>query len=109
MDEYEYRRKYKQHSGHPLINQSNIGLRRQSKYYENSLKRKLPCSYVRITSSHVPRPYQSRDLSCHGKCGQVKRRRSEELVLEENFSNEVSMRLRDSKDSIVEKVVKVGG
>ena len=69
---------------------------------DNHLKRKLPLGY--ISNSDVPKPYQS--LETH-PLHHVKRRRSEDLVEEDNLNNEASLRLRDSKDRMVERVIQV--
>ena len=102
--QHSYQGKYEKRS-HRSVN----GRRRVTKYCD--LKRKLPLGY--ISNSDVPRPYHS---SGTGKITElhdihplyhVKRRRSEDLVEADNLNNEASLRLRDSKDSMVGRVMRV--
>ena len=102
--QHSYQGKYEKRS-HRSVN----GRRRVTKYCD--LKRKLPLGY--ISNSDVPRPYHS---SGTGKITElydihplyhVKRRRSEDLVEADNLNNEASLRLRDSKDSMVGRVMQV--
>ena len=67
--------------------------------HRRSVKRK----HVSIGHSDLPRPYQSRDLGL----ATIKRRRSEDIVTENNINNETAMRLRERRDEMIESVVKV--
>ena len=104
QDTHSYQRKYEKRS-HRSVN----GRRRVTKYCD--LKRKLPLGY--ISNSDVPRPYHSsetgRITELHDihPLYHVKRRRSEDLVEADNLNNEASLRLRDSKDSMVGRVMQV--
>ena len=69
---------------------------------EKTLKRKLG-GQTCLGYSDLPRPYQS----TQPEVATVKRRRSEDLVTEDNINNETVMRLRESRDQIVERVVQV--
>ena len=97
---HRYQRKYEKRNLKNIY--QNSGRRRSTKYMDNHLKRKLPLGY--ISNSDVPKPYQS--LETH-PLHHVKRRRSEDLVEEDNLNNEASLRLRDSKDRMVERVIQV--
>lgn len=104
QQQHSYQRKYEKRS-HRSVN----GRRRVIKYCD--LKRKLPLGY--ISNSDVPRPYHSSgtgkmtDLHDIHPLYHVKRRRSEDLVEADNLNNEASLRLRDSKDSMVGRVMQV--
>ena len=104
QQQHSYQRKYEKRS-HRSVN----GRRRVTKYCD--LKRKLPLGY--ISNSDVPRPYHSSgtgkmtDLHDLHPLYHVKRRRSEDLVVADNLNNEASLRLRDSKDSMVGRVMQV--
>ena len=67
--------------------------------HRRSVKRK----HVSIGHSDLPRPYQPRDLGL----ASIKRRRSEDIVTENNINNETAMRLRERRDEMIESVVKV--
>ena len=69
---------------------------------EKSLKRKLG-GLTWLAHSDLPRPYQPTHLAAVT----VKRRRSEDLVMEDNINNETVMRLRESRDQMIERVVQV--
>ena len=73
---------------------------------EKTVKRKLG-GQTCLGHSDLPRPYQA----THLEVATVKRRRSEDLVTgtEDNINNETVMRLRESKDQMVERVVQVSG
>ena len=69
---------------------------------EKTLKRKLG-GQAWLAHSDLPRPYQPTQLAAVT----VKRRRSEDLVMEDNINNETVMRLRESRDQMIERVVQV--
>ena len=71
---------------------------------ERTGKRKLG-GQTCLGHSDLPRPYQPTHLAA----ATVKRRRSEELVTEDNINNETVLRLRESRDQIIERVVQVSG
>ena len=79
--------------------------RRWDKRYRRSAKRRLVGgqSHASIGHSDLPRPYQPREV----ELSLVKRRKSEDLVTEENICNETAMRLRESRDQMIERVVQV--
>ena len=69
---------------------------------EKTLKRKQG-GQTWLGHSDLPRPYQPPHL----QVVTVKRRRSEDLVTEDNINNETVMRLRESRDQMIERVVQV--
>ena len=99
-----YQRKYEKR-----VQRSVNGRRRAIKYCD--LKRKIPLGY--ISNSDVPRPYQSSEAGMTSELHDshplyhVKRRRSEDMVEADNLNNEASLRLRESKDIMVGRVMQV--